>query len=290
MKKTHHLMLALTLAAAAMAPHNAIAQGGATSVDLTKGLYFNQKLGTQIPLDLPFKDETGKDVRIGDYFNDKPVILALVFYDCKSSCLLIKEGLLKSLNSQKAIKVGKDVDVVVVSINHKETPELAAAMKKNYVDFYRYDNSGEGWHLLTGTRESVRALTDSVGFGFTMKEIKDPETGEVSDQITHPSGIIILSPQGVTSLYLLGATYPATLVKDGIKTAAANQVGKETETILFGCFTYDPSTGKLRPVVENILKVSGIATMLILFTSIGIMAVRNKRTPIYKGAGEPNSQ
>lgn len=277
-------LFALIACAGFWAPSKAHAQ--AQEVDITKGLYFNQNLGTQVPVDLPFKDETGKDVRLGDFFKEKPVILVLVFYNCQSSCLLIKEGLLKTLNSQKKIQVGKDFDVVVVSINHKETPELAAEMKKQYVEFYRFPGSEAGWHLLTGTKESVHALTQSVGFGFNFKEIVDPETKEVSDQITHPSGIVFLTPEGVTSLYLLGVTYPASEVLRGVREAAANKVGQKTETVLFGCFMYDPKTGKYRVVVENALKVTGGATMLVLFGSIAIMAIRNKRTPLYRDKEE----
>lgn len=265
-----------------------IANAQASEIDPLKGLYFNQNLGTQIPMDLPFKDETGKDVRIGDYFKDKPVILVPVFYNCQSSCLLIKEGLIKTLNSQKKYHVGRDFEVVVVSINHKETPELAQAMKEQYVEIYRYSDTGEGWHLLTGTKEAIHSLTQSVGFGFNFKEVEDRETKELSDQITHPSGIIILTPDGVTSLYLLGANYPASEVMRGLEQATANKVGAKTETILLGCFMYDPTTGKYRLVVQNALKVGGFATMFILFGSIAIMAFKNRRQPLYADKGGTN--
>lgn len=271
---------AFVVMVAALVPCLSLAQ--ATGVDRTKGLYFDQKLGVQIPLDLKFKDDAGKDVRIGDYFHDKPVILALVFYQCQSSCLLIREGLLKTLNAQKKLKAGQDFEVVVVSINHKEGPEQAAAKKADYLKDYRYPETGDAWHLLTGSRESILSLTKAVGFGFTFKEEKNEETGEMSDVITHPSGIILLTPDGVTSLYLLGATYPAELLFKGLNDAKTEKIGPKTETILLGCYMYDAKTGKYRPVVENILKVAGIGTMLVLFGSIAVMSFRHRRTPLEK--------
>ena len=251
--------------------------------DATKGLYFDQRLGAEVPLDLPFKDESGKDVKLGDYFGKRPVILVLIFFDCKSSCLLIREGLIKTLNLQKQLVVGKDFDVVVVSINPKEQPETAAGMKAIYTANYRYPNSDDGWHLLTGKRENILALTSTVGFGYTITEVKDPKTGETSDRISHPSGIIVLTPQGTTSLYMLGATYPQELLRRGIEDAKVEKVGVKTETILLGCFMYDAKTGKYRPVVENMLIVSGLATALILFTSIAVMSFKHRRTPLYPG-------
>lgn len=251
--------------------------------DATKGLYFDQKLGAEVPLDLPFKDENGKDVKLGDYFGKRPVILVLIFFDCKSSCLLIREGLIKTLNLQKNLKVGKDFDVVVVSINPKEQPETAAGMKAIYTANYRYPKSEDGWHLLTGKRENILALTSTVGFGYTITEVKDPKTGELSDRISHPSGIIVLTPQGTTSLYMLGATYPQELLRRGIEDAKAEKVGIKSETILLGCFMYDAKTGKYRPMVERMLIISGLATALILFTSIAVMSFKHRRTPLYPG-------
>jgi protein SCO1/2 len=276
-------LLALLASALAL---TAWAQNGET---LSDKLYFKQKLGTTIPLDLPFKDESGKDVRIGDYFKDKPVILVLVFFDCKSSCLLIKEGLLKTLNAQKQLKAGQDFDVVIVSINHKETYETAEAMKAIYMANYKHEGTDAGWHLLTGKQENIRALTESVGFGFSYEEVTDPQTKEVSERISHPSGIIVLTPHGTTSLYLLGATYPQELLRRGIEDARNEKVGQETETILLGCFMYDPKTGKYRPMVERMLMIGGIATALILFTSIGVMSFKHRRSPIYPdGKKQPN--
>jgi len=255
----------------------------AQGVDPTKGLYFDQKLGVEVPLDVPFKDENGKDVKLGDYFGKRPVILVLVFFECKSSCLLIREGLIKTLNAQKHLKVGKDFDVLIVSINPKELPETAAGMKAIYTSNYRDPDSEDGWHLLTGKMENILALTSAVGFGFTIQEVQDPKTGEKSDRISHPSGIIVLTPHGTTSLYLLGATYPQELLRRGIEDAKVEKVGPKTETILLGCFMYDAKTGKYRPMVERMLIVSGIATALILFTSIAVMSFKHRRTPLYPG-------
>lgn len=272
---------ALLLALLAVLPSAARAQG-ALPVNPTDGLYFEQKLGVQVPLDLPFKDENGKDVKLGDYFGQRPVILMLVFYQCQSSCLLIRDGLLQSLNDLKTMKAGTDFDVLVVSINHKETPEMALTKKESYLADYHFKDTAAGWHLLTGSKESIHSLTQAVGFGFKFDEVVDPETKKVTDQISHPSGLVILTPEGVTSLYMLGVKYPQRLLKTGLETAKTEKVGPKTETILFGCLTYDASTGKYRVVIENALKVGGIATLLILFGSIFIMSMRHRRAPLPK--------
>ena len=282
------LASASILAALAFLPAIVCAQ--ATGVDASKGLYFHQDLGTQIPLGLKFKDDGGKDVKLGDYFGKRPVILALVFYQCQSSCLLIREGLLKTLNDQKRLKAGEDFEVVVVSINHKETPELAAGMKASYLADYRYPDAKDGFHLLTGTRENILALTQAVGFGFTFKEVENPETHKFTDQISHPAGIIVLTPEGTTSLYLLGANYPAELLRRAIVDAKASKVGPKTETILLGCFMYDATTGKWRPLVYNMLLIGGTATVLILFTSILVMSFKHRRVPLYKDSGKGGAQ
>jgi protein SCO1/2 len=134
---------------------------------------------------------------------------------------------------------------------------------------------------LTGTETNIRRLTDTVGFGYKYKEEFDPETKQKTYQFMHPTGIVILSPEGQTSLYLLGVQYPAEILMKALKDAKVNKVGPKTETILFGCFMYD-GQGKLRPVIQNILMVSGSATVLILFASIGIMSFRHRRSPLYK--------
>lgn len=264
------LLLGLTMTFALL-PGLALAQ--ATDIDPTKGLYFTQKLGITVPLDLKFKNEANEEVRLGEYFKDRPVILALVFFDCQSSCLLIRDGLLKSLNGLKALQAGRDFDVIVLSIKHTETAEQATERKAGYLADYRYKESGDGWHFLTGTKDAIFSLTQAVGFGF--------QFNEKTDMVSHPSGIIFLTPEGKTSLYLLGATYPQEFVRDGIKRAAAREVGEETDEILLGCLVYDPTTGKYRPVVENMLKVGGALTVLILGISIGVMTVKHKRTALW---------
>jgi protein SCO1 len=271
----------LILASLSLCSAFAAAQG-AMEINPTEGLYFEQKLGVQVPMDLPFKDENGKDVRLGDYFKERPVILVLVFYQCQSSCLLIRDGLLKTLNAQKSLKAGRDFDVVVVSINHKETPEMALTKKESYLADYQYPDSGAGWHLLTGPESSILSLTRAVGFGFKFDEVVNEETKEVTDQISHPSGLVVLTPDGMTSLYLLGAKYPQELLRRGIHDAKTEKIGPKTETILLGCFMYDPKTGKYRLVIENALKVGGLATALILFGSIFVMSMRHRRTPLSK--------
>jgi len=278
--KRHLLLL---LAVLSLLP--ALGSAQATDIDPTKGLYFTQKLGVTVPLDVKFRNESGTEVRLGEYFKERPVILALVFFDCQSSCLLIRDGLLKSLNSLKELQAGRDFDVIVLSIKHTETAEQATERKTSYLADYRYKDSGDGWHFLTGTKESIFSLTQAVGFGF--------QFDEKTDMVSHPSGIIFLTPEGKTSLYLLGATYPQEFVRDGIKKAATGEIGGETEEILLGCLVYDPTSGKYRPVVENMLKVGGVLTVLILGISIAVMTIKHKRTALFPEdvqGGKPTPQ
>lgn len=242
------------------------------------GLKFDQKIGTKLPLDARFLDENGKSVSLGDYFGKRPVVLTFVFYACKGTCLLVRDGVVKTLNAQKKLKAGEDFEVVVISIQHEETPDLARAKKAYWLQDYKVKGTDSAWHFLTGSEEEIRRVTDAAGFSFYI----DPE----SENIAHPAGMIVCTPDGRTSEYLVGVTYPQFEVRNAILRAKENQLGVETPAIYLGCFVMDPKTGQYRPVVERILQVLGSATAIILALSIVTMAIKNRTRAVSPPAQE----
>jgi protein SCO1/2 len=233
---------------------------------------FEQRLGVLLPMETPFKDENGNEVQLGDYFGKRPVVMGLVFYKCNGSCLLVRDGIIKTLNAQKKLRAGQDFDVVILSIHPKETPELAKSKKADWLEDYKYPGTDDSWTFLTGTEENIKKVTDQVGFTFTY----DPKT----DRIAHAAGMMIFTPDGRASEYLLGVTYPALEVQKGILRAAENKIGPKTETILWGCLQYDPKTGKYRLVIENTLKVVGTGFAIIVFASVTMMAFKYRQKPL----------
>ena len=160
----------------------------------------DQKLNNQIPLDLLFRDESGADVRLGEYFGQKPVILALVYYDCPMLCTIVLNGLLHSLKELK-LNVGQQFEVVTVSFDPTEAPALAAAKKAIYVGLYGRPGAAAGWHFLTGEESSIHRLTQAVGFRYNY----DPQT----KQYAHATGIMVVTPQGRLARYFYGIQYPS---------------------------------------------------------------------------------
>lgn len=239
---------------------------------LPKNFGFEQKLGVQLPLDTPFKDENGKDVILGDFYKTKPVLLAMVFYHCNGSCLLVRDGIIKTANAQKLLQAERDFDVVFISIHPKETPELASAKKAQWLQDYKVPGTESGWHFLTGTWENIHKVTDQVGFTYTFDE--------ATDRLAHAAGIVICTPKGFVSEYLLGVTYAQKEVHEALVRAQENKIGPKTETILWGCLQYDPKTGGLRLKVERILQILGTLTVLILLVSIVTMSVKHKYQPL----------
>jgi protein SCO1/2 len=239
-----------------------------------KDIAIVQKLGTKVPLDLEFKDETGKDVKLRQYFkNDRPVVLIPVFYGCQGVCGLIRVNSVRTMGDLKTLLVGKDYDVLVLSVHPKETPQMAANAKPLWLQEYRYKDTDAGWHFLTGSMTNIKALTQAVGFKFRYY----PE----SNRINHPATLIVMTPDGRPSHYLEGNSYSPAELRDSIRLASQNAVGDEVPTILVGCWQYDPKTGKYRIVVENVLKVLGISTALILFASIAFMSVKYRQKPLH---------
>ena len=221
-----------------------------------------QRLDSQVPPDLAFRDETGRAVRLGDYFGKKPLILNLVYYNCTMLCGEALAGLSSAMRLLKFC-VGKEFDVVTVSFDPRETPEIAAAKKKDYVKRYGRSGADTGWHFLTGPAESVNALTKAVGFQYQY----DPKI----NQFAHATAIMVLTPEGRISRYFYGVDFPPKDLRMGLVEASQGKIGNPIDAVLLYCYHYDPATGKYGAVIANILRVAAAATILILGGFIFIM-------------------
>jgi cytochrome c oxidase subunit 2 len=244
--------------------------------DTLRNIGIDQKLGDQIPLDLVFRDEAAKPVQLRQYFTDKPVILSLVYYDCPMLCTQELNGLDRSINVL-TFNLGKDFDVVTVSFNPRETPDLAAEKKKEYLKIYSRPGASQGWHFLTGDESQIQALANSVGFKYAF----DPKT----NLYAHASGIMVLTPSGRISKYFYGIDYAPHDLKLGLMEASQNRIGSAIDKVLLYCYQYDPATGKYSLVVLRIVRLAGIATVLGMLLLIFLMnrKTRKKRRAIPVG-------
>jgi protein SCO1/2 len=214
-----------------------------------------QHLDGQVPPDLPFVDDTGRPVKLGDYFGAKPLILNLVYYNCTMLCGEALAGLSASMKMVK-FNVGDEFDVITVSFNPQETPEIAAAKKQDYLKRYGRPGAASGWHFLTGPAESINALTKAVGFQYQY----DPK----SKQYAHATAIMVLTPQGRISRYFYGVDYPPKDLRMGLVEASKNKIGNAVDQVLLYCYHYDPATGKYGAIVSNILRLGAALTILLL--------------------------
>jgi protein SCO1/2 len=214
-----------------------------------------QRLDAQVPPDLSFSDETGKPVKLGDYFGRKPLILNLVYYNCTMLCGEALAGLASAMRLVK-FDVGNEFDVVTVSFDPRETPVMAAAKKKDYVARYGRANAAAGWHFLTGPPDSINALTQAVGFQYQY----DAKT----NQYAHATAIMVLTPQGHISRYFYGVDFPPKDLRMGLVEASQGKIGNAVDAVLLYCYHYDPQSGKYGAMVANILRLAAAATILIM--------------------------
>ncbi len=212
-----------------------------------------QHLDEQIPADLNFRDETGKPVRLGDYFGKKPMILNLVYYNCPMLCGEVLSGLESALRVLR-FDVGKEFDVLTISFDPRETPDMATKKKAEFLKRYGRAGAAEGWHFLTGPQESIDALTKAAGFQYQY----DPKTG----QFAHATAIMILTPEGKIAQYYYGVEYAPKDLRLGLIQASENRIGTLADEVLLYCYHYDPTTGKYGAIISRVLKLAGLATLL----------------------------
>jgi protein SCO1 len=232
---------------------NAATNNALTDAQLLQ-IKFDQKINSQVSEDLPFRDETGKPVRLGDYFRKKPVILILGYYSCPMLCTLVVNGAITAFQDLKW-SVGDQFDVIFVSIDPRETPQMAAEKKK--ISLRRYGRgSADGWHFLTGDESSIRKLADEVGFRYAY----DP----AFKQYAHPSGIIVLTPKGKVERYLFGVTYSPKALNSALRDASKERTGSRVEQFILLCCQYNPLRGKYGGAVLIGVRIGGVAMVIAL--------------------------
>jgi protein SCO1/2 len=220
-----------------------------------KNVGIEQHLNQQIPPELTFHDETGKQVRLADYFGRKPMILNLVYYQCPMLCGEVLNGLESALRVLK-FDVGNQFDVLTVSFDPRETPAMATAKKAEFLKRYGRPGAAQGWHFLTGPQQSIDALTEAAGFQYEY----DPKSG----QFAHTTAIMVLTPEGRIAQYYYGVEYAPKDLRLGLIQASQNKIGNLVDQVLLYCYHYDPATGKYGAVIMRILRLAGAATILTL--------------------------
>ena len=220
---------------------------------------FEQRLNEQVPLDLIFRDEEGRAVPLREYINgSKPVVLALVYFECPMLCNQVLNGMTGALKGM-SLTVGKEFDVVAVSFDPRETSELARKKRNAYVVRYGRPGKTEGWHFLTGDEESIKKLTEAVGFRYYWDE--------QTKQFAHASGVMVVTPDGKLARYFYSIEYAPKDIRLGLVEAAQGKIGSPVDQLLLYCFHYDPEAGKYGPVVMSIVKISG-ALMLVMIAAL----------------------
>ena len=261
-----HLLLVLT---GIGAPAALCAQQITTPAILNQ-VGITQNLKARIPPDLVFRDETGKSVRMGDFFGQKPIVLSLVYFDCPALCTEVLNGELRTMKAI-SLDLGKDFDAVTVSFEPKDTPALAKAKRDVYAGQYGRPGAADHWHFLTGEQQSIDALTNVAGFHYAYdSSIR---------QYAHAAAILVLTPDGRIDRYFYGVIYPARDVRLGLVDASEGKIGTLTDHALLYCYQYDPMTGKYGVVVMNVLRAAGGLTVLVLGIFMTLMFFRERKRP-----------
>ena len=232
----------------------------------------SQHLNQQLPLNLTFTDDTGKPVQLASYFGKKPAILALVYYRCPMLCSEELDGLTSALLMVDEVP-GRDFNIVVVSIDPSEGPDLAAAKKRSYVKRYGHPETANGWHFLTGTEPNIDALAQAVGFGYV--RIPGPD-GKLT-QFAHASAIQLVTPEGKVAQYYMGVEYSPKDIRLGLVEASHNRIGSPVDNILTYCYHYDPGTNKHSLIVARVVQLGGVVTMVSLGGFMLVMFRRDYR-------------
>ncbi len=282
MKRLTTPVAALVLAAASLIATPAVAQmtgapspgylaaPGATSQTMPQALReigFDQKIDQQLPLDARFRDDQGRDVTLGSYYGQRPVLLAFVYYTCPMLCTQVLNAMTATI-STLSLDAGKDFELVLVSIDPRETPAQAAAKKAEYLHRYKRPGAEAGWHFLTGTEPEIKRVTQAAGFRYAWDE--------QTQQYAHPTGIIVTTTDGRLARYLFGIEYGPRDLKLALVDASEGKVGSFADQLLLFCYHYDPMTGRYGIYVMRTLRIAGVATVLCIGTFIVVMLRREK--------------
>jgi protein SCO1 len=226
---------------------------------------FEPRLNAQLPPDLAFRDEVGRSVQLRDYFRQKPVVLALVYYGCPMLCNQVEQGVVGTLR-MLSFNPGRDYEVVFVSFDPRETPDMAAQKKESAMSHFRRPETTSGWHFLTGSKESIDALTKSANFRYSFDE--------KTNLFAHASGIMLLTPDGRISRYFYGVEYPSRDVRLGLVDASAGKIGTPIDRALLFCYQYDPASARYSASILAIIRLGGILTVVCLV--VGILIFRRR--------------
>jgi protein SCO1/2 len=233
-----------------------------------KEVTFAQQLNQRLPLDAAFRDETGRAVKLGDYFGAKPVVLAFVYYQCPMLCSQTLNGI------SSALKVlpftpGKEFEVVLVSFDPRDTPEAANAKKQAHLQHWSSRETAEGWHFLTGDEATIRQVTSAAGFTY--------QWDEKSGQFAHVSGLLTLTPDGRLSRYFYGVEYSPRELRLALVESGEGRIGSPVEELLLYCFQYDPTSGRYGVVVMNLVRLGGALTVALVAGFVLLMRRRESR-------------
>jgi protein SCO1 len=227
----------------------------------------DQKIGQQLPLDAVFKDETGRDVKLGEYFGARPVVMALAYYECPMLCTQVINGMTGALKTL-SFDAGKDFDVVVISINPHERPALAAEKKATYLKQYARPQTAAGWHFLTGDEPSIKRVADAIGFRYAY----DDQIG----QYAHGTAIYVATAKGIVARYFLGVEFPPTHLRYALVEASNNKLGTLADQVLLFCYHYDPATGKYGVAILRAVRVGGVLTIAAILAFL-FVSLRRER-------------
>lgn len=265
---------------AQMAPSN-VGPTAATLPPALQNVGFEPPLNGEMPLDLPFLDESGRSVRLRDYLGQKPVVLAFVYYNCPMLCDQLEQGVIGSLR-MLSFNPGRDYSVVFVSFDPGDTPQMAAEKKKRMLVHFHRPETDSGWHFLTGSQESIAATTKAANFRYTFDT--------KANMFAHASGIILLTPGGRISRYFYGVEFPGRDLRLGLVDASAGKIGSPIDYVLLYCYHYDPAAATYSASILKIIRLGGVLTIFCIVGGILIfrrreisMAARNQSQPSNEG-------
>jgi protein SCO1/2 len=261
-------LLAFSVAAGAQTIPDNVGKSSAGLPVQLQNVGFEPQLNAQLPLDVNFRDESGRDVRLRDYFRSKPVLLALVYYSCPMLCNQVEQGVVGSLK-MLSFNAGRDYEVIFVSFDTRETPEMAAKKKLAALSHYGRPETAPGWHFLTGKEEAVHAVTSAANFRYSFDE--------KHNLFAHASGIMLLTPDGRISRYFYGVEYPSRDMRLGLVDASAGKIGTPIDHLLLFCFQYNPETARYSATVLKIVRLGGILTIFTIVAGILIFRRRDAR-------------
>jgi len=286
MKKALHIFGIAALLLGAFSLHAQTIPGNvgpaaATMPAALQNVGFEPPLNGPMPLDLAFRDETGRSVQLREYFGQKPVVLAFVYYNCPMLCDQVEQGVVGVLR-MLSFNPGRDYEVVFVSFDSRETPEMAAEKKKKALLHFRRPETDSGWHFLTGSKESIEAAAKAANFRFSFDA--------KNNLFAHASGVLLLTPDGHISRYFYGVEYPGRDMRLGLVDASAGKIGTPIDHVLLYCYHYDPAAATYSASILKMIRLGGVLTILSIVGGILISrrretlaAARNLRQPLSRG-------